>query len=260
MSSILQSIFTIYSEYTGSGILVVLFFVGLIFIALSEKDRSNKTIFLYGNMIIIALIFFPLTYYLYVRYVDTGTYWRIWWLLPMGICLAYVGTRLIYRHRVNGMLMFFIILLLGGRLVYTGKTNGLVEAAQNPYQIPQEVINIVDVMEYDHRERVEDTEYDYLMAAFPAEFLEFVRQYDVRVRMPYGREMLDPNWGGSAAGFYTAMNADTNCYELLAEKCMYNSVDYIVINGLKSDEDVPEENGFVLISIVEQYRIYRYDG
>lgn len=240
-------IYEIYSMYTGTGIVMMLFFVGLFYLAFQEKNRSVRTILLYGNIAIVIFIFLPPVYSLFVNYVDTSTYWRLWWILPVGICLAYVGTTLIHKHRIAGFILIFVVLLFGGRFIYSGK--GEMQFADNIYQIPGEVVEIVDFLE----EYEENTVY----AAFPPEMLPYVRQYDVAVRMPYGREMLDENWSGEN-GFYQLMSELQLDFVNLAKKCEYNYTRYLIVDGNKYYITAPEECGFALIYTVDRYEVYEY--
>lgn len=243
----LGEIFQIYSKYSGRGILMVLFFIALFYIALVEKKHTIRTMILCGSVFIILFIFLQPIYYIYITYVDASTYWRMWWIVPAGIGLAYVGTQLISGHRWTGFFMVFIVLLLGGEFVYTG--NAQISRAENIYQIPDEVVTIVDYLE----------EYDegVVFAAFPPEMLIYVRQYDVDLRMPYGREMLDMNWSG-ANGFYQLMASMSLDFAALAEKCEYNYTRYIIVDSYKQYLNTPEENGYRMLLAVDKYRVYEY--
>lgn len=245
--AMMEEIFRIYSSYSGRGILMALFFVSLFYLALAEKKRTVRTILLYGSVGIILFIFLPPFYQAYVSHVDATTYWRMWWVLPVGVGLAYVGTQLIAEHRLTGFFMAFLILLLGGEFVYTGNPN--FRKTENIYQIPSEIVTLIDFLE----------EYDegVVNAAFPAELLGFVRQYDIELRMPYGRERWEENWS-EPNGFYQLMYAPTVDFEALAEKCRYNYTRYIVIDARKGYLNVPEEHGFQLLLESGVYRVYEY--
>ena len=249
---ILSDLFTIYAQYSGSGIIMVLYFIALIYIGLSEKDRSNRTILLHGSILLVVFIFLPIFYYLYVTFVDATTYWRMWWLVPVGIGLAYVGAQLIREHQVTGLLLFLVILFLGGEFIYTGEASGDRGIAENAYQIPQDVIDIV--------EDIKANEVDELtFVAFPPEMLVYVRQYDATLRMPYAREILDDRCN-EGNGFYELMSAEMLDFQELALKCRYNSVRFLVVNALKPKLNVPQDFGFELMSQRGIYSIYVFWG
>lgn len=236
-----------YSKYTGTGIFMVLFFVCLVVIAVSDKNHSNRNVLLFGSIFTIIVIFFPVMYFLYTKFVDETTYWRMWWLVPMGIGLAYVGTNLIKEHRVTGLLLGFFILILGGRFVYT--SDPMFHPAANAYKIDETIVAVCDYLDGE--------EEGYLNVAMPAEFLTQVRQYDYRIFMPYGREQLDAGWG-KTSGFYEAMNKDVCDFEVLEVKCAVNNTNYIVVNNIKTYLNSPEEYGFVYKTTIGSYDIFEY--
>ena len=252
MLHLLNQVFTIYAQYSGTGIIMVLFFMALIYMGLSEKDSANRTILLHGSIALILFIFIPLFYYLYIRFVDPTTYWRLWWLVPVGIGLAYVGTQLIREHRFTGLMLILVILLLGGESIYSGEVSGEIAPAENPYQLPQYVIDIVDDI---NEHKVDEVTF----AAFPPEMLIYVRQYDAELRLPYGREMLDERWS-VRSGFYEQMSAEMLDFAALAEKCRYNSVRFLVVNSLKPKQNVPQDYGFELMAQHGIYSVYVFWG
>ena len=67
-------------------------------------------------------------------------------------------------------------MFISGTPVYSSP---LYTPAENIYHVPQEVVDICDAIKVDGRE---------VMAAFPEEFLLYVRQYSPVVCMPYGRD------------------------------------------------------------------------
>ena len=243
----LEEIFRLYSQYSGRGILMVLFFMVLFYLTFVEKNQTVRTVLLYGSIALIGIIFLPVVYFLYVKYVDATTYWRMWWMIPTGIGLAYAGTQMVWKHRWTGLVLIFIVLVLGGDYIYLRSAE--VDWAENIYQIPDEVVEIADFLE--------DYDDGIVFAAFPPEMLIFVRQYDVDLRMPYGRERLDPNWSGSN-GFYLLMSSNSLDFHALAEKCRYNYTRYIIVDGHKQYLNAPDNNGFALIYETGRYRVYEY--
>lgn len=242
---LVQGILNAYSTYTGLGILNVLFFVGLVYVALVDSNRTNRTILLYGSAILVLIIFCPLTFYLYDKFVDVGTYWRLWWMVPAGIGLAYVGTKVVDNHRITGFCLALFILFLGGNLVYTADLEYRI--ADNVYQIPDEAIDIADFLE--------EYEEDTVRVALPTELLTYVRQYDPYIALPYGREQYGGPWG-TTSGFYIEMNLEQLDFEKIAEKCVYNNTKYIVVSRSKGHVNEPIDSGFIYLTSYGEYDIY----
>ena len=250
---IIRGLFTEYSNYSGSGVLLMFFFAGMLYLALSEQNRGVRTAILHGSVCLTLVIFFPPLYYIYTRFVDAGTYWRLFWMLPVACGLAYVAAVLIEKHKWTGLLLTLVILMLGGELSYLGKGNGEKAFAENVYQLPQEVVDIVDEME-----RTENG--GMIRAAFPPELLVYVRQYSTHILMPYGREMLDERWHSQGSGYYEVMSAEMVDFAALSEKCLYNDTKYVVINANKAYEGDLKENGFTLYYRCSPYVVYEYVG
>ena len=252
MGQLIGEIFEQYSRYTGTGVFMVLFFVGLVFLAVTEndKEKAGYTVLLHGSVWMAIIIFIPLLYVVYTRLVDAGTYWRFFWLIPMGIGLAYVGTELINDHRVMGFLLIVLVLLLGGNLVYT--SDYTFEKAENEYQIPQEVIDLSEI--------IETHECPVKKAAFPLELLIFIRQYDVDITMPYGREQLDPNWVETENDFFNAIMQDWYDFELIRHNCYDTATCYFVVNRGRQFINNPSSYGFLKIGETRDYEVYYHPG
>lgn len=247
MMDLISGIFNWYSEYSGSGILTVLFFVVLIYIALEDENRSNRTVLLYGTVILMLIIFFPGTYYIYTKYVDAGTYWRFFWLIPMGIGLAYAGAKLTEKHALAGGLMVMVVLMLGGSFIYNSRVSFRI--AENLYQLPGEVIDIADYLE--------SRELEEIRCAVSPELLTYIRQYDVNIIMPYGREQLDSRWSEKSGFFMLMADANINPAKL-AEKCLYNHTQFIVVNNEKALLNRPENCGFKKVYTSGSFDVYEY--
>lgn len=256
-----NEIFEQYSLYTGTGIFMVLFFVALVYLYLTERDDGNRAVLLFGSIFTVILILFPPFYYLYTYY-DAGTYWRMWWLVPTGIGLAYVGTKLIYEYRLTGCLLTLLIFTLGGGLIYSrdnpvmkkGETP-LIQVAENNYKLPQYVIDVCNLLEA-------DTD-GYICAAFPPEFLPYVRQYDVNIMMPYGREQFDSTHLDKPSGFFEEMNRATVLHEpydftVIRKKCIDNHTNYLIVNNLVEYANNPSDSGYEYYTTYGVYEIYRF--
>ena len=245
----INEIFDHYAKYTGSGIFMVLFFVCLVYMAIKDTNENNKSVLLYGSLYSAICIFVPITYYLYITFVDSSTYWRMFWIIPVSVGLAYVGTKLVSSHRLTGLLLVFLVLILSGQFVYL--SNPFFYFADNPYKIDQTVMDVCDYLD--------SCDDDYMNVALPAEFLTQARQYDIKLFTPYGREQLDENWG-QPSGFYMAMNAETADFDVLRVKCEVNNTNYIVMNNMKEYVNDPEDFKFVYLTTIGNYEIYRFDG
>ena len=169
-----------------------LLLISSIYLIVKESDVRKKIIFGVMPLVIVAGFLFPITKKLYVkvaRLESANTYYRILWIIPMYVTIAYAFTKFITsikssvkKHVAVGILA--VVIAITGSCVYA---NEHVYLAENIYHLPQNVIDICD--------RIKPTEDEGIIrAAFTPELVYFVRQYDPNILMPYGRDYVDHNY------------------------------------------------------------------
>lgn len=243
----MREILTIFMDYCGDGIYPFLFLVALIYLLATEKDKKIRRVLLESSLVITVLFFFPLFKLVMDKVEEAGTYYRILWLLPMTIVIAYAGVKLIGRHTRIGLVAVILLLALSGEYLYK---NVFISQAQNRYHIPQSVVTICDmIMPAEDEERV--------WAIFPSELVQFVRQYSSEIQMPYGRDMLVASWDHVEHPIYALMEADTVRIDLLAELADDYKCQYIILNKAKKTEGDPAEYGLEKIGEVEGHDVFR---
>lgn len=250
--AILESIrntIEIYQNYNGSSAYLIVFLAAVFYLWFTEKDKSVKVVMVYLSASVFALFFFPLFAYLAIHYfLDLETYYRFLWLLPTGAVVSLAVIRLIDRSNSKvGKIMTgvccAILIMVNGSLIYA---NPAVTKAENVYHLPQEVINVAKELE------IEGT---WVRAVVPAELVQFIRQYEGYITMPYGREMLIDRWEMNH-DLYLAMEAETVHAEYVAMLCRENQVDYIVLRKISAVSGDFNEFGFEKIAETEMYHIY----
>lgn len=179
----MKEILEIFQGFTGSGFLTILYLLTLLYLWTSEKNPVFRAIFVYGASIIQLLFFFPLFYYGY-QLLDEGTYYRILWILPMTITIAYAAVKILGRYPVGSIAVGAIMIMVCGQYVYS---NDFISRAENAYHIPQEAIEVCEIiMPEEDEERV--------TGVFPDDLIHFIRQYSSDIQMAYGRDYLAPDW------------------------------------------------------------------
>lgn len=114
----MKEILTIFMDYSGKGIYPFLFLAALIYLLATEKDSKIRRVLLESSLVITVLFFFPLFKMVMDKVEEAGTYYRILWLLPMTVVIAYAGVKLIGRHTRIGLAAMVIVLVLGGEYLY----------------------------------------------------------------------------------------------------------------------------------------------
>lgn len=241
----------IFREYCGSGWYPALFLIALVYLLVTEKDRKVRIVLLETSAVIVVLFFLP-PFKMLMDFLDEGTYYRVLWLLPMTVVTVYAGVKLVGRHIRLGFAALALLLMLTGQYVY-GNVN--ISRAQNRYHIPNVVIAICnEMMPAEDEERV--------WAVFPDELIHYVRQYSSKIQMPYGREMLVPEWGWNwdTHPIYRVMREQPVDLDALAPLLTEYTCQYLVLNRAVPVSGSPEENGLVRIAQIEAYDVYRNEA
>ena len=242
----MHTIMTIFKDYGGTGYYTILFVLSLIYLGFTEEDKRVKTILVYIPAVMLVLFFLPVFHMLYNR-LDEGTYYRILWLMPMTVVIAYAGCKVVSHHIKLGVLIGCIVLAISGTYVYNSQH---ISKATNPYHLPQETIEICDMIKpAEGEERV--------WALFPAEQVHFVRQYTTTIQMPFGRDNLVESWDRIIHPLYTLLQQEVIPVEELSELSIESYCNYIILLKTMEVEGDLEEYGIELIGETENYLVYR---
>lgn len=235
----------IFQKYAGSGLILIWFMVALVYLFLREKRKHLRIIFIYAPTIILLLFFNPLFFKLFYAAVGEEIYFRICWLLPIIAVIGYAAVLLydsLPKDKKAGYAIIVAVLIaISGKLVYTSP---LFSKAENSYHVPQEVVDICDAIQIEGRE---------VMAAFPDEFLLYVRQYSPVVCMPYGREAL--------TGTYNELNiqimSDEIDVEKLATLAKAKNCHYVILAEGKTFLGDMEDYDYEIFDTMHGYVIYK---
>jgi len=257
MLSNLHDIWVITNEYRGTGYILVLYAISVIFLLITEKNRKNRFLMVYMPLSLILLIYFPVFYHIYVVYLDdSGTYYRIFWLLPMLTTTAYAACKAIYRFRRIGTIVVCALIVFCGGYAYSAKSGANISRAQNLYHIPQYVVELGDAM-------TQEIDGVNVYAIVPTEMLFYIRQYDSNICLLYGRETVEPKWQAWIyyKDFYNAFEvAETIDLDALLEMTRNNDAEictYFVIPADKPLSKDPAECGLEVVKEVDGYVLYR---
>ena len=135
------------------------------------------------------------------------------------------------------------IIMLSGSFIYQ---NPFFHKAENTYHIPQIVVEICDSIEVEGRE---------VMAVFPSEMVQYVRQYNPRICMPYGREILIERWNFYNE-LYLLMEASVISVERLSELCKGYGCHYVILHESKSLDGDMSDYSYDFFDHLGGYDIY----
>ncbi len=245
----MKEILLIFQAYTGAGFLTILYLIALLYLWVGEKNETVRNIFVYGASILQVLFFTPLFYYGY-QLLDRGTYYRVLWLLPMTITIAYSGVKIFARYPRWGIILGVILIAVSGKCVYSSI---YMTKAENVYHIPQEAIEVCQaILPEEGQERV--------TGVFPDDLIHFIRQYSSEIRMVYGRDYLAPDWKYGDHPLRKVMNQEKIPAGWLARLATEYECHYIVLHKDKQILGSLESQDMVRIKETEHYDIYRNNG
>lgn len=269
-----SEIVLLFQNYVGNGFAAVLFALALLYLLFTEKDRTKRIILVYTSIVVVLLFFCPLFAAGVFRYLDAETYYRILWLVPMTVVIAYAGVRLTclvcsadgkaqqrdgqsLRAPVYAVLRKCVgvaaALLVCASIVLTGDyvyDNPYFGPAENRFHVPQTVALVCDAIIVEGRE---------IRAVFPDEMLAYVRQYTGNIRMPYGRETQVARWAFDNE-LYDAMNEEVLDCEKITDLAADQGCHYIILHETRKGLEGFEKTDYHYVETVAGYCIYLQDG
>lgn len=251
-----KDIITLIRDYMGTGLIVIWFLLALIYLWINEKKKYVRILFLYMPAAMLLLYFNPLFARAVYNVVGEEIYYRILWLLPVTIVIAYtcvsIYGKLAERQAQKkkrgtaeafGALCMAGILAVSGSFIYASPT---FSRAENLYHVPDSVVHICDAINVPGRE---------VRAVFPMELVQYVRQYSPVTCMPYGREVAVERWN-----YYpplcAAMEAEVIDLEQLVPLTREAECHYAVLPVSKKMLGDPEEYGWIYFGETDGYVIY----
>lgn len=211
---------SLFREYMGTGLILIWYLISLIYLWMREKRKNYRILFIYMPIIFLLLFFNPLFAKVIYIVADDEIYYRILWLLPITMTIAFTLTDI--YGRLDGVRKRFfpvvagLLIMVSGSFIYTNPHFG---PAENIYHVPQSVVDICDAIEVEGRE---------VTAVFPEEMLQYVRQYSGSICMPYGREITVGKWV-HVNELYPVMEAETVDAVVLTNMARQQACIYIIL-------------------------------
>lgn len=239
-------------NYTGLKLLFVLTLLAWFMLFFREKRRSVR-ITLGVMPALVGLMFIcPITRIVFIKTgLDAATYYRVLWIIPMGIITVYAMVKLLAlvseKKRFIGVVLMAGLIAVTGNYVYASES---LYASENAYGLPDATIAVVDYIR-----SIDDS--DCIMVLPSADLIFTMRQYDAKIYMPYGRDMYNVNCAYYSEIYERYEKPELlNCRNLV-EATRGEDVEYIIIYKARLLEDTPEEAGLIFMGEVMDHLIYR---
>ena len=234
--------------YIGNGSLMLLFAVALVYLWAKEKEKSFRVLMIYFSIGLLVVFFFTPLLLLVQKMGEGEIYYRLLWLLPIGIVIPYAVAKFVadckkqwFKYTVVFLVCVYV--MVGGNCVYNAPQ---FSKAQNAYQIPQEVIDICDAIVVEGRE---------VKAVFPHELIQYVRQYSAFVVLTYGYDSIVEHWGLNHP-MEEEMRKEVSDAKNLATLARESYTHYIVLHKQHHVDGALEDEDFELFYSTENYVVY----
>ena len=242
----LMEILQIMRDYAGNGLAIILYIISAIYLFIKEKDETKRIVLLYSTVMIMLLFILPPFAVIIFNTMGQEVYYRILWLLPMTIVIAYAFVKVLCS--LPNLKWKMICCVLGGVLIIlTGDytyDNPYFSKAENRFHVPQVVMNVCDTIIIPGRE---------VRAVVPSEMLPYVRQYTANICMPYGRDVVVETWKENNP-LYDAMESMIADCGLIAELAAEQGCHYIIMHEKREREGTLV--GYTYQRTVNGYEIY----
>ena len=255
MSEVVQTAIEKTEWYVGVGWHHVVFLLALVYLIFSRREKENRLLFVGYSFIFFVIYFFPFTA-MFIMYYCTGdlVYWRMFWLLPIPMVLAYTCTKLYGRFK-KGWIRGICIVILAAAIGLTGRNLYLPEVtpyqkATNIYKLPQEVVDVCDLINADWNSTEE------VRVIAPEAIGGYIRQYDANVQLLYGRrgDMIN-----KVKRIYEGMESGNPPIKRIVRYARKHRYLYFVYETNEQQDAKLKELGFEPIGQCDAYIIYK-DG
>ena len=242
-----------FQDYWANSWHIFLFILALIYILIWVKDKKTKKTFWWYSALFAVVFLCPLTIKLITTFIGDLVYWRMFWLLPTSIIMAFAFTHLYETIKakwlkVVALLVMTAMVAFGGAFMYT---NINFTVATNWYKVSPAIPGICEAIQADAEEQELQPR-----AVVVNSLLAEIRQYDAGIKLLYGRNGERGSISKEKKRVYKQMQKEIPNYTKLKKLLIKQESNYLVWTGSEDSFAGFEENGFRLVGEVERYKVY----
>lgn len=241
----IQIIKNSFVNYFGTRSYFILFLIVLLCIFLLEKDKKKRVFLIYFSGLELLVVLNPIFNKCVNKLLNQNVYWRTFWIIPLGITMAYAGVLIIKNiseksKKIIAISSMILIIILSGKCVYFGEEYSKLN---NWYKIPDEYLEIINtISEIDIEDKKVITSTD---------MIEYVRQVDAKIKTAYPRRPYQDYDKYEILRYYNAGDVEN-----LTNLCKEKNINIIVYDNSIALTISPEFYGFKLYAQTEHYDIY----
>lgn len=238
-------------SYVGHSYQWILFFTCIIIILFNKEAKKIKWPIFFYVVIFTVLYCWPISAKIIMEYcIGDIVYWRMFWLIPSAIIIAYGLTLVCIRwqkrlHTFISIVAVLIAVVISGTFAY-GRGGYVFDT--NQYKIPNNVVKVCDII----RSQQEDGEVVKILSEL--EFRCYIRIYEPSFYQPYGRrEDDDPG----VFAIKSEMDKEVADFEKLTSACRKDNTNYIIYQTQLTSVEQMVKLGYKDIGTVEDYTIWK---
>lgn len=243
----MQIIRNCFNEYIGAGTYMTIYLISIVYIFIKEKDKTYRAFTIWFPLIVSLIVFNPFFYKFLEKSgtLKADSYWRVFWMLPMGITIAYAFTKIVSEaNEKNKKVMVFLslvgVILIGRCYMFT---NDDFKPYGNIYKLPDDIVMVTQIIGADESE--------YKKALTTQSIVPYVRQIDPSIKLAYGRS--ETGYGSDSL----AMIVESGDAEKICEKAKDTESNYIVLQTENELHGDIEDYGYEVLDQTEFYTIYK---
>lgn len=204
-------------NYWGSCLFLVLFMAGVIWTAIAHKKQEPR-IFLFYTVFLLLTAYNPfVVMYIIPKFGFENEYYRLFWILPVAIGVAYYSVRLAYLFKKK-IIRVILAVMMAALIVWCGSPLTSVmqelQMPQNVYKVPDDLIFACNVIH-------EDSDSENPRVVFDMSLNTLARQYDASLHLVLNRDAVIYRAGSTVAG---TINEDNKYYK--RQKCIMDVTYY----------------------------------
>lgn len=209
----------VFIKYFGDGKYLIIFIIALVAIAAEERKKENRNLLVYYTAIMFAVIFNPIVIKILLKFITDSVYHRMFWMLPVGIVMAYFFTTLISKVDKKYMkliisIAIICVIMYSGKIIYS-KEN--FKKVNNWYKVSDEYVEIIGILSSIHAEHKK-------VLTIP-DMNAYIRQIDASIKLAYPRR---------PTGDYDRVAILNQYYygdiEVLTNSCKANKINIVVFD------------------------------
>lgn len=240
--------------YWMGSILCCLYMIALVYLGCRKKQSMRDKILMKYVICQYLIIYNPIVFYVAYLFLQSSiVYVRLYYILFPEFFLAYaltlfVGDVIDKKKRIICSVLFVLFIAVAGSPYW--KLADFIPA-ENVYKIPQEAVEICDIINNDSADEIPRV----LVAD---NMCVHIRQYSARIELLYGRGGAGYSYNGD--NLYTLIQEGEITLPEVITVLKDNRCQYLVWENIQDDIDEIEYRGGRLIGETENYCIFKFDN